>query len=74
METGDRELRKAFEETTIRNVKAILSHSNETRKLTKELESKVDQLNEQIRIQNTTIEELRNLLVTIQAKIYIGGS
>lgn len=69
-----KEVYMAWEEATKRNVQMILDHSNETRRLTKELEDKVLKMDEQIRIQNTTIEQLRNQLAVIQAKIYVGGS
>ena len=74
MEAGEKELKKAFEETSTRNIKAILEHSNETRKLTRNLEEKVTKLEEIIIIQNNTIEELRKLLVNVQVKMYSGGT
>lgn len=70
----EKELLQAFEETANRNIQMILDHSNETRRLTKEFEMKVLKLEEQIRIQNTTIEDLRKLLVNVQMKVYAGGS
>lgn len=70
----EKELRQAFEETSNRNIQMILDHSNETRRLTKEFEIKVLKLEEQIRIQNNIIEELRVQLSSIQMKVYAGGS
>lgn len=69
-----KEIYKAFEETTTRNIKMILDHSNQTRKNVKDLENKVEQLNEQIRIQNEIIENLRKLLVNIQVRVYSAGT
>ena len=70
----EKEIYMAWEEATRRNVKIILDHSNETRRLTKKMEVKIIQLEEQIRIQNTTIEDLRKMLLNVQQKIYSGGS
>ena len=74
MESGERELRKAFEEVTTRNVVAAIGYGNETRKLTKELLDKVNQLEEQVRLQDKTINDLRLLLTNVQAKLYSRGS
>lgn len=70
----EKELLKIFEETSNKNIKMILDHSNETRKIVRDLEKKVTQFEEQIRIQNTTIEDLRKLLVNVQMKVYSGGT
>ena len=71
---GEKEQMKAMEEVTRRNVTAAVSHGNETRKLVKDLESKVDQLQRQIRIQDNKIEEINKGLLAIRAKIYQGGT
>ena len=73
METGEKELRKAFEETSTRNINAAIAHGNETRKLTRTLEDRVKLLEEK-EIQNkNTIEELRKQIQTLQIKLYTGG-
>jgi hypothetical protein len=41
MEAGEKEMRKAFEEVTTRNVQAAINYSTETRKIVRELEKKV---------------------------------
>lgn len=74
MEAGERELRKAFEEVTTRNVKAILDHNNETRKMVIELINKINTLEGKVREQDGTISQLRMMLSTIQAKVYQGGT
>lgn len=55
---NEKDLRQAFEKVTTRNVTAAVAHGNETRKMFRELEKKVDNL------QNTIItrdEEIKNL-------------
>lgn len=69
-----KELWKIFEDTTTKNIKSILQHGNETRKQTKELEEKLLKMEKQIRLQNETIEGLRNQLVVVQSKLYQYGS
>ena len=69
-----KEIYKAFEDVTKKNIKMILDHSNQTRKNVTDLENKVEQLNEQIRIQNETIEDLRKLLVNLQIRVYSAGT
>lgn len=70
----EKELRKAFEEVTTKNVKAILQFSTETRKMLRVLEDKAIKLEEMVRNQNTVIEELRLQLSSIQMKVYNGGT
>jgi len=74
MESGERELKQAFEEVTTRNVKAILQHSNETRILVRELEKKVVLLEGNIREQNKEIEALKKQLANVQTKVFSGGT
>jgi hypothetical protein len=70
----EKELLQAFEETANKNIAMILGHSNESRELVRKMEAKVLQLEEQIRIQNKSIEDLRLLLVNVQMKVYSGGT
>ena len=70
----EKELRKAFEETTTRNVNAILAHSNQTRKMLRESEKKIESLNDLIELQNETINLLRTQLVSIQSAFYRSGT
>jgi len=74
MEAGEIELRQAFEEVTTNNVKATVAFTNETRKLVKELEDKVILLEGRLREQDSTIENLRLQLSSVQQKLYSGGS
>ena len=74
METGELEVRKVFEETTTRNVTAILDHSNKTRAIVKELEEKIKKMEETIRVFNNMIDEMRKQLSFVQAELYKGGT
>jgi len=74
MATGDKELRKAFEEVTTRNVNTTISHSNETRKLVRELEQKVISLQNTIMSRDNDIVLLKKQLATIQTIVFSGGT
>jgi predicted RNase H-like nuclease (RuvC/YqgF family) len=74
MEAGEKEMRKAFEEVTTRNVKAAIAHLNETRKMVQELTKKVDHLEKTIIEKDGVINSLRVQIAGIQQKLYSGGS
>jgi len=74
MSAGEKEIVLASEEVQRRNIKAMLNHGNETRKITRDLEKELEQMKEQIRLQDQKIEELRNQIVNIQARLYQGGT
>jgi len=74
METGELEVRKIFEETTTRNVTAILDHSNKTRALVRELNDRIDKMEESIRVFSGMIDEMRKQLSFVQAELYKGGT
>ena len=74
MESGEREMRKVFEDVTTKNVKATVAHSNETRRLLRELENKVKLLEEQLRQSNERIGELRTFITHLQSKVFSGGT
>ena len=70
----DKELRKAFEETTTRNVQANIDFSQDTRTVVRELEEKVNNLDNLVRQYDTKFEEMTKQLAYLQAKVYSGGS
>lgn len=74
MESGEKELRKAFEEVTTNNVRAILDHANSSRKMVRELEEKVLQLEELLRQYDNRFATMQNQITNLQAKLYRGGS
>lgn len=74
MESGELQLRKAFEETTTRNVKTISEYTKETRKLVRDLEQSVQELKNMIVERDKQIGELRQQVSVLQGKIYAGGT
>jgi len=74
MESGEKELRKAFEEVSNRNIKAVLEHSNQTRKMINELKDQVNNFQETLRNFEQKLNEIRKLLTNVQQKIYSGGT
>jgi uncharacterized protein HemX len=74
METGEKEMRLAFEEVTTNNVKAILEHGNTTRKLTKELMDKIEQQNSVIASLNKRIDMQQAQITFLQAKVFAKGT
>lgn len=74
MESGEKEMRLAFEEVTTNNVRAILEHGNTTRKLTKELMEKIEQQNAVIGSLNKRIDMQQAQISFLQAKVFSGGT
>lgn len=74
MEAGEKEMRKAFEEVTTRNVTAAIEFSNETRKMVQELTKKVAHLEQAVIDKDKVINVLREQVVHLQQKMYLGGS
>jgi len=74
LEAGELEVKKAFEETTSRNVKACVAHANETRRLLRDIEKKIQDLDNLIRSKDAEIENLKSQISKIQQKLYSGGS
>ena len=74
MSAGEKEIVLASEEVQRRNIQSMLEHGNNTRTLFRDLEDKVNHLQEQIRLQDQTIAELRNMLSQLQMKMYQGGT
>ncbi len=74
MKSGEKELRLAFEEVTTNNVKAVVDHSNETRKIVRELEDKLNSLGDLIRNYDTTIDLLKQQITHLQMKMFSGGT
>lgn len=74
MEAGEKEMRKAFEEVTTRNVTAAIEFSNETRKMVQGLTKKVAHLEQAVIDKDKVINVLREQVVHLQQKMYLGGS
>jgi len=74
MEPGEKELRKIFENTTITNIKAIMSYNDITLKLVEQLEKHVKDLDGVIRQYDEKIDGLKSQIAVLQNKIFQGGS
>jgi len=74
MESGEKEIRQAFEDVTTRNVQAAINYSNETRIIVRELEEKVEHLEKMNLDKDKQINGLRLQISGIQQKLYTGGS
>ena len=74
MQAGEKELREVFEEVTTNNLKAVLEYSKNTRELVREMEIKVNLMENQVLEQNKLIDALKIQLSLVQAKLYSGGS
>lgn len=74
MEAGEKELRKAFEEVTTGNVKAILDFSQGTRDLIRTLEQRMNRLEQERQQDKALIQSLKLQLSQVQAKVYSGGT
>ena len=71
---SDVELRRQFEETTTRNVKACVGHANDTRDIVRELETKVEKLQLQVLQYDNKFAQINKDMAGIRAKVFSGGT
>jgi len=69
-----KEIYKAFEETTKRNIDSVIQHGNQTRIIVRDLESKVQFLQNALASREEDIKQLRVQLASIQMKLFNGGT
>lgn len=74
MHSGEKELRKAFEDVTTNNVKAVADFSQGTRDIVRSIETRMARLEEERRQDKSLIEKLRLQLADVQTKVYSGGT
>lgn len=74
MAAGDKEILEVFQQTSTRNIKAVIAHSNTTRDLVRELEDKVKSLDGLVRNYDQKIEMLQQQIVVLQTKLFSGGT
>jgi uncharacterized coiled-coil protein SlyX len=74
MEAGEFEIRKAFEETTIKNIQACVQFSNDTRLMVREMAEHVEHLQNLVMMQNAELEQLRAQLAALLQEKVKGGS
>lgn len=70
MESGEFEMRKAFEEVVNRNVKGAVEFSNGTRVIVRDLEKKVTHLEKTIIEQDKQFETLKGQIAYLQQQLY----
>ena len=74
VQAGEREIVKASEEVTRRNVEMILQYTNETRKMLLEMRNLHDALQNKMIVQQKEITQLRIQLAGVNQKLYAGGT
>lgn len=74
MAAGDRQVMKAMEEVTTNNVKAAVAHGNETRKIARELEAKVDSLDGLVRQKDIEMKEMQKQIAFLLQRAVSGGT
>lgn len=74
MAAGDRQVMKAMEEVTTNNVKAAVAHGNETRKIARELEAKVDSLDALVRQKDIEMKEMQKQIAFLLQRSVSGGT
>jgi len=74
MEAGEKELRKAFERTTIGNVQMIVNHSNETRRMVKAFETRLQTMENNYMALMELYDKLRIQYALLQQKVSAGGT
>jgi hypothetical protein len=74
MESGELEMKQAFEEVTTRNVKTTVEFTQDTRKLFRELEEKVFALQNKVVAQEALLNQFRVQLAGVQTKLFSGGT
>lgn len=73
-ESGEKELKKAFEEVTTRNVKTVIEYSQETRKGLRSVELKVEKLESELFALRSVMEQFKIQLASVQTKLFSGGT
>ena len=74
MESGEREIKQAFEEVQVRNINSVITFVETSRKMTLEQQEKIDALNARVMAQEALLNQFRVQLAGLQTKIYSGGS
>jgi ABC-type Zn uptake system ZnuABC Zn-binding protein ZnuA len=74
MPSGEKEMRKVFEEVTTNNVNAVVGHSNATRDMVRELENKINTLENNILNMQKIVEGFRGTLAKVLQKFVADGS
>ena len=74
LKPGEKETKLNFEEATRRNVLAAVAHGNETRKMFRDLEAELKNMQTQLTQYLLEINTIKQQITNIQIKLYAGGS
>ena len=74
MEPGEREIKKAFEDTIRMNVETVVEYTTETRTQVRQLAQEVKELKNMLAQRELEINGLRVNIATIQSKLYNKGT
>lgn len=74
METGELELRKAFEDVTTKNVKIVVDYSTQTRELVRDLSQELKELKQMLVTRDVELAQLKQQISVVQGQIYIRGT
>jgi len=74
MQSGELDLRKAFEQTTRTNVQACVDFTNDTRRLVMDLNKEVKHLSNVILTRDKEVQQLKSQLANLQQKVYLQGT
>jgi predicted RNase H-like nuclease (RuvC/YqgF family) len=73
-ESGEKEMKKAFEEVTTRNVKTVIEYSKKTREIVREMELEIKRLGAELSAQKAIIEQFKIQLAGVQTKLFSSGT
>lgn len=73
-ESGEKELRKAFEGTTKRNIEAVIEYGKDTRTLVRNLEDRVNSLQNLVFSRDKEITQLRQQMGMLLTRLCAGGT
>lgn len=74
MAAGDKELFQAFEETTRRNIQAAVVFSNETRRIVREMEQKIERIETLLLSKDAELKQIHTMLSALQTRVFAGGT
>ena len=68
VEAGELQMRKTFEEVSKRNISSCVKFSNDTRKIVRDLEKKLDALQKQLMSRDEKIERMNQMIINLMNK------
>lgn len=74
MDETDKDLRRAFEDVTLRNLKTMTAYNEATREIVSQFEAQLNRMGDVIVLQNDIIARYENQLTALQQKVFSGGT